>query len=221
MAAVVQRVQDRASVDRLAELAGQPDAAPVAIMDATDWQSIPSENLVAAFQVRPCPPSPPLPNPPFPGPHHLHHPFTHCSNSLTLHCPDAQYWECAPLNADANSCRGILQDLVQCSSDTCIVLLGSQVLAAAVCGAAQSSQMRAGHAPLPPLVVLPLLLPQHQWQLVLCIDCMLAESVIQAGEGHLIAPRPALELHGHPLVHVSFEARLDQVMISVNPISVT
>ena len=50
MAAFVQQVHDRASVEQLAEMAGRPDASPVAIMDASDWQSIPSENLVAAFQ---------------------------------------------------------------------------------------------------------------------------------------------------------------------------
>eukprot|EP00208_Stichococcus_sp_RCC1054_P004677 CAMPEP_0206136136 /NCGR_PEP_ID=MMETSP1473-20131121/1362_1 /ASSEMBLY_ACC=CAM_ASM_001109 /TAXON_ID=1461547 /ORGANISM="Stichococcus sp, Strain RCC1054" /LENGTH=472 /DNA_ID=CAMNT_0053528439 /DNA_START=282 /DNA_END=1702 /DNA_ORIENTATION=+ len=48
--AVVQRVHDRASVERLAEEAQRPGGAPFAIMAATDWQSIPSENLVAAFQ---------------------------------------------------------------------------------------------------------------------------------------------------------------------------
>jgi 3-dehydroquinate synthase class II len=43
------RVANRADVEAAASLAGAPG---VVVMDATDWQSIPAENLVAAFAVR-------------------------------------------------------------------------------------------------------------------------------------------------------------------------
>jgi 3-dehydroquinate synthase class II len=47
---VVRRVSSRADVEAVAALA-QHSSLPAVIMDATDWQSIPAENLVAAFQV--------------------------------------------------------------------------------------------------------------------------------------------------------------------------
>lgn len=43
------RVACRADVDAAAALAGNPG---VVVMDTEDWQSIPAENLVAAFTVR-------------------------------------------------------------------------------------------------------------------------------------------------------------------------
>jgi 3-dehydroquinate synthase class II len=45
-------VNDRASLDIAASYAQLDDAA-IIIMHATDWKSIPAENLVAAFQVSP------------------------------------------------------------------------------------------------------------------------------------------------------------------------
>ena len=45
----VVRVGSREDVDAAAELAGRPG---VVVMAAEDWQSIPAENLVAAFTVR-------------------------------------------------------------------------------------------------------------------------------------------------------------------------
>jgi 3-dehydroquinate synthase class II len=51
LAAVVRHVSSRADVDAAAALAGDATLSAV-IMDAVDWQSIPAENLVAAFQVQ-------------------------------------------------------------------------------------------------------------------------------------------------------------------------
>ncbi len=44
----VVRVAGRQDVEAAAKLAAAPG---VVVMDATDWQSIPAENLVAAFAV--------------------------------------------------------------------------------------------------------------------------------------------------------------------------
>jgi 3-dehydroquinate synthase class II len=54
LAAVVRHVSSRADVEAVAALAGDAATSAV-IMDAVDWQSIPAENLVAAFQVQPSP----------------------------------------------------------------------------------------------------------------------------------------------------------------------
>ena len=51
LAAVVRHVSSRADVEAAAALAGDASLSAV-IMDAADWQSIPAENLVAAFQVQ-------------------------------------------------------------------------------------------------------------------------------------------------------------------------
>ncbi len=48
---MIGRVASRADVESVAKLAGDP-SVPAVVMDATDWQSIPAENLVAAFQAR-------------------------------------------------------------------------------------------------------------------------------------------------------------------------
>ncbi len=50
LAAVVGRVASRADVEAVAKLAADA-GIPAVVMDAADWQSIPAENLVAAFQV--------------------------------------------------------------------------------------------------------------------------------------------------------------------------
>ena len=50
LAAVIGAVSSRDDVEQMAKVAGRPDV-PAVVMDAADWQSIPAENLVAAFQV--------------------------------------------------------------------------------------------------------------------------------------------------------------------------
>lgn len=49
LAAMMLRVGSRADVESVAKLAGDT-SLPAVVMDAVDWQSIPAENLVAAFQ---------------------------------------------------------------------------------------------------------------------------------------------------------------------------
>lgn len=49
--AIVRSIGSRADVEAIVMLAGAAEL-PAVVIDPQDWQSIPAENLVAAFQVK-------------------------------------------------------------------------------------------------------------------------------------------------------------------------